>query len=369
MSTELIVKNLTKKFGGEAAVSNLNFTVKPGEFFAFLGSSGAGKSTTLNLVAGLEEPDSGDIRINGKSILNVRAANRDFALVFESYALYPHFTVEENMAFPLRSPARSKKYSQDEIRARVQETAGMLEIEELLQRYPKELSGGQKQRVGLGRALVRRPQMFLMDEPIAHLDAKLRHHMRGELKKLQSKLGITTLLATPDYHEIVAMADRAAILSFGRIEQIGSPIELFKNPANVTVANAIGDPPINLLDCKIEQQGDDFYFRGNGFAVRCNNLMARKLADRRLADGVVLGVRPYDIDLVKGEDGGLIEAEVYVFEPLGAEAVATLTLREGKMKVVCPWQDKLKIGERVRLDFNLDKVHLFDRKTGEALEH
>ena len=367
MSIELVIKNLTKAFGEEVAVDNLNFTVQAGEFFAFLGPSGAGKSTTLNLIAGLEEPDSGDILVSGQSILDVRAANRDFALVFESYALYPHFSVEENMAFPLRSPARAQKYSPDEIRARVRETAKILDIEELLQRYPKELSGGQKQRVGLGRALVRRPRLFLMDEPIAHLDAKLRHHMRGELKKLQSKMGITTILATPDYHEIVAMADRAAILSHGHIEQIGSPIELFNNPLNMTVANALGDPPINLLDCTIEQQGDDFFFKGNGFEIRCSNAAVQKVTKHGLTDGIILGIRPYDITLVRNEDRGLIETEVYIFEPLGAEAVATLTLGDGQLKVVCPWQDKLQIGENVRLDFSLDKVHLFDRKTGEAL--
>jgi multiple sugar transport system ATP-binding protein len=367
MSTELVVRDLSKTFGEETATDNLNFTVKAGEFFAFLGPSGAGKSTTLNLIAGLEDPDSGDILVNGQSILDVRAANRDFALVFESYALYPHFTVEENMAFPLKSPARSEKYSSDQIRSRIHETAKLLEIEELLKRYPKELSGGQKQRVGLGRALVRRPRLFLMDEPIAHLDAKLRHHMRGELKKLQSKMGITTLLATPDYHEIVAMADRAAILSQGRIEQIGSPIELFNNPVNMTVAKALGDPPINLLDCTIKQQGDDLFLIGNGFEVQCDESAVQKVTQQGSLDGVMLGIRPYDISLVRNENGGLIETEVYIFEPLGAEAVATLTLGEGHLKVVCPWQEKLQIGENVRLDFSLDKVHLFDRKTGEAL--
>ncbi len=367
MSVELIVQNLTKTFGEEIAVDNLNFAIDAGEFFAFLGPSGAGKSTTLNLIAGLEQPDSGDILVNGQSILNVRAANRDFALVFESYALYPHFTVEQNLAFPLRSPARTEKFTHEKIQEVVYETAKILNIEELLQRYPKELSGGQKQRVGLGRALVRRPRLFLMDEPIAHLDAKLRHHMRGELKKLQSKMGITTLLATPDYHEIVAMADRAAILSHGQIEQIGSPIELFNSPANMTVANAIGDPPINLLDCNIEQQGDEYFFKGNGFVVRCDDVAVGKITKRGLHDGVILGIRPYDITLVRNEECGLIETEVYIFEPLGAEAVATLTLGEGQLKVVCPWQEKLQIGENVRLNFGLDKVHLFDRNTGEAL--
>ncbi len=367
MSVELTIRHLSKRFGKEVAVEDLNFTVQRGELFAFLGPSGAGKTTTLNLVAGLEKPDAGEILVNGESILEVKPAQRDFAMVFESYALYPHFTVAENMGFPLKAPGRGERYSAEQVRRTVAETARILEIEDLLDRYPKQLSGGQKQRVGLGRALVRRPRMFLMDEPIAHLDAKLRHHMRGELRKLQEKLGITTLLATPDYNEVVAMADRAAILNGGRIEQIGTPIELFTRPRNTVVAQAIGDPPINLLECRVERSDGEVRLHGRGFSVTCDQRMCGKIAMAKTAGGVILGVRPNEMAIEPG-GGGLFDAEVYVFEPLGTEAVATLSLEETRLKVVCPWEMKLKIGERVGVSFNLNKVHLFDLQTREALE-
>ena len=367
MGLTLTVSRLTKRFGEETAVTDLSFTVSPGELFAFLGPSGAGKSTTLNLIAGLEKPDSGDILADGQSILEVKSAQRDFAMVFESYALYPHFTVAENIAFPLRAPGRSEEYSESKINDMVLETCKMLEIEELLDRYPRELSGGQKQRVGLGRALARRPRLFLMDEPIAHLDAKLRHHMRGELKKLQEKLGVTTLLATPDYHEVVAMADRAAILSHGRIEQIGTPIELYNEPQNVIVANSIGDPPINLLDCVIEKKGDALSLVGDGFSITCGTALGEKITRQGTTDGLILGVRPNDMVLEKDSRKGLIETEVYVFEPLGGEAVATLSLGAKRIKVVCPWEERLKIGDKVAVNFSAENIHLFDKETGKAL--
>ncbi len=367
MSVELTISHLSKKFGKEVAVEDLNFTVQRGELFAFLGPSGAGKTTTLNLVAGLEKPDDGEILVDGESILPIKPAQRDFSMVFESYALYPHYTVAENMAFPLKAPGRSARYTPEQIRQAVVEAAKVLEIEELLDRFPKQLSGGQKQRVGLGRALVRRPRMFLMDEPIAHLDAKLRHHMRGELRKLQEKLGITTLLATPDYNEVVAMADRAAILNRGHIEQIGTPIELFTRPRNVVVARAIGDPPINLLECRVEQKDGSVLMHGRGFDVTCDQRMCGKIAMAKDAAGVILGVRPNEMT-IEPAGKGLFDTEVYVFEPLGTEAVATLNLDGLHLKVVCPWERKLKIGEKVAVGFNLNKVHLFERQTGEALE-
>jgi multiple sugar transport system ATP-binding protein len=203
MSITLIIEKLSKTFGKEVAIEDISFQVEPGELFALLGPSGAGKSTTINCIAGLVKPDKGEINADGESVLETKPQFRDFSMVFESYALYPHLTVAENIAFPLKAPVRSGGISEEEKIKRVQETAQMLEIPELLNRFPKELSGGQKQRVGLGRALVRRPRLFLLDEPIAHLDAKLRHHMRGELKKLIKELGITTLLATPDYNEVI----------------------------------------------------------------------------------------------------------------------------------------------------------------------
>lgn len=367
MSVELTVAGISKKFGEEYAVKDLEFNVKAGELFALLGPSGAGKTTTMNLIGGIEKPDCGDILVDGSSIIDLKPQQRDFAMVFESYALYPHFTVEENMSFPLKAPNRITNYSDGEIKEIVHNTAKMLEIEDLLHRYPRELSGGQKQRVGLGRVLVRKPRLFLMDEPIAHLDAKLRHHMRGELRKLQKKTGVTTVLATPDHNEVVAMADRAAVLSHGNVQQIGTPIELFGKPRNVVVANTMGDPPINMLDCRIAKKRNIMYLSGDGFSIKCNRQLEGKISKHGLHDEVILGIRPSDMRIKIDSKEGLIAAEVYVFEPLGGEAVATLSVGGKRMKVVCPWEKKLKIGEKVGLSFSLDNVHLFDQKSGKAL--
>ena len=364
MSISLEIEKLTKTFGEEIAIQDLDFSVEPGELFALLGPSGAGKSTTLSCIAGIETPTSGDVRVDGESILPVKSQFRDFSMVFESYALYPHFTVAENIGFPLRSPIRSGELTDEEKRKRVEEVTQMLEIPELLDRYPKELSGGQKQRVGLGRALIRRPRLYLMDEPIAHLDAKLRHHMRGELKKLIKELGITTLLATPDYNEVVAMADRALILNQGNQEQIGTPIELYNPPKNIVVANAIGDPPINLLDCDVQKEGGGMFLKGEGFSVKCDVALKSVVDKNKLSEGLIFGVRPQDIYIEKDAAGGFIQGEVYVFEPLGGEAVATVSVNEKLVKIVCSWEDKLAIGEKVGLSFSLSKVHIFDRKSG-----
>ncbi len=367
MGVELTLEGITKTYGKLTAVGELSFTVNSGELFALLGPSGAGKSTTINLIAGIETPDKGDIRVGGRSISHLRPQERDFAMVFESYALYPHLTVAANMAFPLRAPSRATKYSAAEIQKRVGETARMLEIHDLLQRYPKELSGGQKQRVGLGRALVRDSELFLLDEPIAHLDAKLRHHMRGELKRLQKKSGRTTVLGTPDYAEVVAMADRAAVLNQGVIEQIGTPIELFNHPANVVVAQAIGDPPINLLECEVVNREGCFHIRGSGFSVQCDERLAAALRKASAGTAIHLGIRPGEIGMQRGSGKGLIDGEIYVFEPLGGEAVATVTVEGKLVKVLSSWSQRYRIGEKVSLGFALDKVHVFEKDTGRAL--
>ena len=367
MGIELTLEGVTKKYGEVTAVNSLTFTVKSGELFALLGPSGAGKSTTINLIAGIEKTEVGEIRVGGKSINELRPQERDFAMVFESYALYPHMTVEDNIAFPLRAPVRATRYTAQEIKRRVAETALMLEIGELLQRYPKELSGGQKQRVGLGRALVRDSQLFLLDEPIAHLDAKLRHHMRGELKRLQKKSGRTTVLATPDYSEVVAMADRAGVFNHGVIEQIGTPIELFTQPKNVVVAQAIGEPPINLLDCEIGSRDGQLAINGAGFSVACNKKMTSLLRSEAAGAQVILGIRPSEITITRDRAQGLIHGEIYVFEPLGGEAVATVSVQGKLVKVLCPWSANLHIGDPVSLSFDLDMVHVFHRDTGRAL--
>jgi ABC-type sugar transport system ATPase subunit len=367
MGIRLVVEKLTKTFGEETAVEDLNFIVEPGELFALLGPSGAGKSTTLNCIAGLVEPDAGEITLDGETVLETKPQFRDFSMVFESYALYPHLTVAENMSFPLKAPVRGDELSEEEKKRRVRETAEMLEIPELLDRFPKELSGGQKQRVGLGRALVRRPRLYLMDEPIAHLDAKLRHHMRGELKRLIKELGITTLLATPDYNEVVAMADRALILNQGHMEQLGTPVELYNHPYNEIVAKSIGDPPINLLDCEIKRTGDAIHLIGKGFSVECDRQLKAVLEKSDISRELIFGIRPQELTIERNADKGLIKGEVYVFEPLGGEAVATINLEDKLVKVVCPWENKLAIGEKVGLNFSLANAHIFDKESSLAI--
>ncbi len=248
---DVVTQSLTKRFGKTVAVDQLSFACQDGELFVLLGPSGAGKTTTLNLIAGLVEPTSGKIFIGGRDAATLEPGDRDVAMAFESYALYPHFSVYENLAFPLRSPRTAGRYTPKALDERVRAIAGMLEIDELLGRMPTQLSGGQKQRVALGRALVREPAVFLLDEPIAHLDAKLRNRMHAELRRIQKQLGTTTIYATPDYAEAMAMADRLAVAHEGRAVQVGPPLEVYFNPANEFVARFMGDPPMNFFDCEI----------------------------------------------------------------------------------------------------------------------
>jgi multiple sugar transport system ATP-binding protein len=234
------LRGLSKRYGKTLAVDALNLTVNDGEFFVLLGPSGAGKTTTLGLIAGLETPDSGEIFLGDQSVTTVNPWRRDVAMAFESYALYPHMSVYDNIAFPLRAPTRSPRLSESEIKTRVHRIATMLQIDKLLDRSPSQLSGGQRQRTSLGRMLVRQPRVFLMDEPIVHLDAKLRHHMRGELKQLHAQFPVTTLYATPDWVEAVAMGHRIAVLDRGRIVQTGTPDEIYNQPVNRFVADFVG---------------------------------------------------------------------------------------------------------------------------------
>jgi len=367
LAVSLEVKNIIKKYGKLVALNDISFDVKPGEFFTLFGPPGVGKSSTLSIIAGINQPDSGSILMNDIDLQNVRPQDRDIAMVFESYALYPHMTVFDNMAFPLRSPVLKKEMTYREIEKRITEVAEILELAELLDRFPRYLSGGQKQRVALGRALVRRPNLFLFDEPIAHLDAKLRYNLRGKIKEMQKQIGITTIMATPSYDEALLMADRVAVYSIGKIEQIGNPAELFEKSKNETVAKLMGEHSINIFICDIE------YVEGNKFnlivedkyKLEVGNAIKSKL---QKVDGkkVKLGVRPNDV-VICDIDGCDIDAEVYVYEMLGKIAIISLKVGNNVIKLRCTGSKRFNIGDKVGIKLNMDKALFFDYKSGDTL--
>lgn len=366
IATNVTLRNVYKSFGKKAVLKDISFEVLPGELFAILGPSGAGKSTTLNIIAGLIDPTDGEILMDGVRINGVRPQDRDVAMVFESYALYPHFTVFDNIAFPLRAPKRRASYSEHDIRTLVKEVADFLEIGELLDRYPRALSGGQRQRVALGRALIRRPKVFLLDEPIAHLDAKLRHRMRIDIKSLQRKLGITMILATPDYKEAVAMADRVAVLANGTLQQVGTPFDLVSKPSNETVAKCLGEPAINLLPCMVKEEDYRICFAGEGFHLFPDAGLLRR-DSLPIGGEVRLGIWPSDIKVQRGGKC-LAKGEVYVFEPLGTEAIVTLQIGNQLVKAKCSIDTRFDIGEEVGIGFDWKRAHVFDVESGRRIE-
>jgi multiple sugar transport system ATP-binding protein len=363
--------NVTKRFGNVVAVDHISFKVESGEFFALLGPSGCGKTTTLRLIAGLEEPDEGEIYIDDKLVNYVHPKDRNVAMVFQNYALYPHMTAYENIAFPLMTRRKELKLSPDDIRKRVYEIAKLLKIEDLLDRYPSQLSGGQQQRVALARALVRKPKVWLLDEPLSNLDAKLRIYMRAEIKRLQRTLGVTTIYVTHDQVEAMSMADRIAVMNKGKIMQIGSPLELYHKPANTFVATFIGAPPMNLIECdtEYEEREQKLILRCPGFTRSLKGDLAKLIAGKLLSDKIILGVRPEDIRVTSPSHPDAIKGEVVVTEILGADQVLIVDVDGVHIRVKASMRTtelggaNRKIG--ILIDFN--KVHLFDYKTGKAL--
>jgi multiple sugar transport system ATP-binding protein len=348
---------ITKRFGRTRAVDDLTLTLADAEFFVLLGPTGAGKTTTLRLIAGLDLPDAGRIRIGGEDATQWSVAQRDVALVFQYYSLYPRYTVRQNLAFPLRS--RVRDFSEAEIEARVARAAKMLRIEHLLERKTDRLSGGEMQRVSIGRAIVRDPTVFLMDEPLSNLDAKLREVLRSELKDLQNTLGATFLFVTHDQIEAMSMGDRIGVLNEGRLVQVGTPYEIYDAPRDTFVATFVGSPAMNLMEATLD--GGRLRVPG-AFEVPLSPDGAARL--RRDAGPLTVGVRAEDVRLGAG---GEASARVHHIENHGVELVVTLRAGETLFKAAAPATARLAIDETVPFAFNQARLHGFDTETGANL--
>jgi multiple sugar transport system ATP-binding protein len=373
----VICKGLVKRFGDQVAVDHVSVEIPDGEFMVFVGPSGCGKTTTLRMIGGLETVTAGDILIDDKIVNKLAPRQRDIAMVFQNYALYPHYKVFDNIAYPLRLQKRPK----EEVQQRVLETARILDVERLLQRWPRQLSGGERQRVALGRAIVRKPRLYLMDEPLSNLDAKLRVQMRREIIHLQRMLGTTTIYVTHDQVEAMTMGDRIMVMRGGKVQQIGKPEVLYNSPANIFVAGFIGSPAMNILPGRLESGPE-----GTSLVTSIARFTLPAQITARLMDGVssaqpeapgerevMWGIRAEDIRLVSPETGAA-RAAVDLVEGLGSDAYVSLTVGQGSalgakdaLVVRTPSDARPSEGETVGVMLNLNKLHLFDPQSEETI--
>jgi multiple sugar transport system ATP-binding protein len=352
-----------KRFNEVVAVNDLNLQINDGEFMVLVGPSGCGKTTSLRMIAGLEEISEGTLSIGDRVVNHVAPKDRDIAMVFQSYALYPHMTVRDNMAFGLKL----RKTPKDEIERRVNEAAAMLSCENLLDRKPRELSGGQRQRVALGRAIVREPAVFLMDEPLSNLDAKLRVQTRAEIARLHQRLGTTTVYVTHDQVEAMTMGQRIAVMSEARLQQVGSPQELYDHPDNRFVAGFIGSPSMNFLDVDVTRDGDNVQLKGDGIDIP---LPERYTAGFKSFSGnkLVVGVRPEHLDVKAEGPSGKLQGNADVVEYLGNEELIHFTVGGHDIVALIGSEHRVKPGDELTLYIPLEKVHLFDPETTLALD-
>jgi multiple sugar transport system ATP-binding protein len=358
---KVILEHVGKVYPGNVvAVRDASLEIEDREFVVLVGPSGCGKSTTLRMVAGLEEITTGAIYIDGKKVNDVPPKDRDIAMVFQNYALYPHMTVYRNMAFGLKL----RRYPKAEIDQRVREAAEILGIQDLLDRKPKALSGGQRQRVAVGRAIVRKPKAFLFDEPLSNLDAKMRVQMRTEISKLHTRLASTMIYVTHDQVEAMTMGDRIVVMKDGLIQQVATPLELYNRPVNQFVAGFIGSPPMNFFTGQIEAKPDGLFFQEGSFAVRVADEQAGALA-ARTGRPVIFGLRPEDVaDALYTPPGQGITARVEVVEPMGAEVYVYLnTGRHAFIARVGP-QSAIEVNASLPLVLNMKKAHFFHPETG-----
>ena len=361
--SSLSCKNICKRYpNGFEAVKDFNLEVEDKEFIIFVGPSGCGKSTTLRMIAGLEEISSGELSIDGKIMNDVEPKDRDIAMVFQNYALYPHMTVFDNMAFGLKL----RKVPKDEIKAKVEEAARILDLEKLLDRKPKALSGGQRQRVAMGRAIVRNPKVFLMDEPLSNLDAKLRVQMRSEIASLHNRLGATIIYVTHDQTEAMTLGTRIVVLKDGVIMQVDSPQKLYNEPQNLFVAGFIGSPQMNFVDAQCVVEGAKASLKFDNYSIELPEAKAKKLIDGGYAGKtVIMGIRPEDIydgaeELAKFA-GSVVETDVTGYELLGAEVLLYYTLGGANMTARVDSDTTARYGDHIRLALDTSKIHVFDK--------
>ena len=368
----VLLENVTKRFGTVLAVDRVNLEIRDKEFLVLVGPSGCGKSTTLRMVAGLEEITEGKIFIGDVLVNDVPPKDRDIAMVFQNYALYPHMDVYNNMAFGLKL----RKFPKNEIDHRVKEAARLLGIENLLERKPKALSGGQRQRVAVGRAIVREPKVFLMDEPLSNLDAKLRVQMRAELSKLHNRLQTTVIYVTHDQTEAMTMGDRIVVMKDGIIHQVGAPLEIYNTPVDAFVAGFIGSPAMNFFNVYLKKEDDGLWLETQG---KTGRLKLPEEAAARIKDvnsyigkEVILGIRPEDMDeydAVLSDMESTLKCTVEVREPMGAEIYLYLALPDDTSFVArVPSSSQVLAGETMEITLNMRKCHLFDKKTEKAIQ-
>jgi multiple sugar transport system ATP-binding protein len=368
---EVRFENVSKVYeGGVRAVNDVNLTVEDGSLLVLVGPSGCGKSTTLRMVAGLEEITTGSIYIGDRLVNDVLPKDRDIAMVFQNYALYPHMTVFNNMAFGLKL----RKYPPEEIEQRVARAAELLEIAPLLKRRPRELSGGQAQRVAVGRAIVRQPQVFLFDEPLSNLDAKLRVQMRVEIARLHERLGATMIYVTHDQVEAMTMGTRVAVMKDGYVHQVATPLELYNHPVNKFVAGFIGSPPMNFLAGRLENAGQVVRFVSPDLSLTLTQETASHASDH-IGQEVYLGVRPEDIHdsafFPAKDPAGAQSLHVEVVEPLGAETLVYMRVPSEKQDIVARFDTRStpRVGQQASLAFDMAKAHLFDRQSEQSLTY
>jgi multiple sugar transport system ATP-binding protein len=362
---QVVLKDLNKKYDEVHAVKDVNLTIRDKEFMVFVGPSGCGKTTTLRMVAGLEEITAGEISIGERIVNDLPPKDRDIAMVFQNYALYPHMSVYDNMAFGLKM----RKFPKPEIAKRVQEAAEILGIQELLKRKPRQLSGGQRQRVAVGRAIVRHPQVFLFDEPLSNLDAKLRVQMRVELKRLHERLETTAIYVTHDQVEAMTLGSRVVVMKDGWVQQVGEPLEIYSRPANKFVAGFIGSPAMNFVPVTVNEANGAVYAEASGLRVKVPADKATALKPYK-GQTVVLGIRPEDLRVGSGADSSdlAFDAVVEVVEPLGSEILLNVSVAGQQIVSRVEPSVKARPHDKIRMAFVPDRIHFFDAKSEAVLK-